>query len=58
MIILRDIRETETDWLTRMPKLDRDLREAMRCVVLVKCGDVPKSEMEEARSMGIRIAEA
>lgn len=51
-------REIEQSREMRMPLIERDWI-VKRCgEVMVGCGDVPADEMEEARSMGIRIAEA
>lgn len=50
-------REIEQDSQTRMPLIERDWILQRRGEVMVGCGDVPKSEMEEARSMGREIGE-
>lgn len=51
-------REIEQDSQTRMPLIERDWILQRRGAVMVGCGDVPADEMEEARSMGMRVGEA
>lgn len=41
-----------------LPNIERDMRLAVMCRVLVSCGDVPAEEMEAAKEFGIRIGEA
>lgn len=53
-----EIRETEQDWMTRLPPIEVKMRWNVQCRVMVSLGDVPDSEMIEARSAGKRIGEA
>lgn len=51
-------REIEQDSQTRMPLIERDWILQKRSQIMVGCGDVPKSEMEDSRRCRVRIGES